>query len=423
MQKTSKYRLGDRTDLTCLTTTQFKTSVVSAGYAIPLAQENAATAVLPYLLRRGTAAYPDLNALGAYLDELYGAQIEPFVRKIGDRMIVGFVAEAVDESVLPDGAHVIEKIFELLGALLHAPALADGKFRNDVLESEKCNLADRIRGLQNDTRSYAQRRARELMHKGERFGYCEFGTAAGAEALTEPQVHAAYDALLQNGTLELFYCGSLPGEDVCALVRRTFPEPVGKVDYIPGTAEYRADAEPRTITENMHVTQGKMTICLRSPYAGASPEFPALLLFTQVLGGYTGSRLFCNVREKMSLCYYASAGLAVSTGEVTIATGIENDKFEIARDAVLAQLADLCAGNLTAEELEQARRTKINALRSMQDTARSMESYWQSRMMCGMSDDVDELIAKLEALSLEEVIDAGRTLRVDLIYFLKGVGA
>ena len=423
MQNTSRYRLGDRAELTCLTTNQFKTSVISVGYAVPLGQENAATAILPYLLRRGTADYPDLNTLGAYLDELYGAQVDPFVRKVGDRMIVGFVAEVIDESALPEGAHGIREILSLLDAFLHHPALVGGLFRRDVLESEKRNLADRIRGLQNDTRSYAQRRARELMHEGDPFGYCEFGSPSGAEALTEQQVHAAYDALRQNGAFQLFYCGSRPGDEVCALAREVFPAFGGCLSYIPAPNGYRADAEPRTVIEEMHVTQGKMTVCLRSPYSGASPEFPALILFTQALGGYTGSRLFCNVREKMSLCYYASAGLAVSTGEVTIATGIENDKFEIARDAVLAQLDDLCAGNLSEEELERARRTKINALRSMKDTARNMESYWQSRMMCGMTEDVDGLIARLEKPTLDDVIEAGRALRVELIYFLKGVGA
>lgn len=423
MQKTSKYTLGGRTQLTCLTTRQFKTAVVSAGYALPLECENAATAVLPYLLRRGTAEYPDLNAMGAYLDELYGAQVEPFVRKIGDRLVVGFVAEALDESVLPVGARVIELVIALLGKLFHAPALESGRFRADVLESEKRNLADRIRGLKNDTRTYAARRARELMHAGERLGFCELGTAEGAESLTEEQVHAAYDRLLAEGELELFYCGTLEGEQLVSILRRGMPETAGNVVYAPDRAAYDAGLQPRTIIEEMNVTQGKMTICLRSPYDGASPEYPALLLFTEILGGYTGSRLFCNVRERMSLCYYASAGLALSTGEVTIASGIENGKFEVARDAVLAQLNDLCAGNLTQEELDRARRTRINALRSMQDTARSMESFWQTRMMCGVPDDADALIAKLEALTREQVLEAGRTLRVDLIYFLKGVGA
>lgn len=423
MQKTSKYTLGDRTRLTCLTTRQFKTAVVSAGYALPLDRENAATAILPYLLRRGTAEYPDLDALGAYLDELYGAQVEPFVRKVGDRLVVGFVAEALDESVLPAGTRVIEQVIALLSDLLHSPALENGRFRADVLKSEKRNLADRIRGLKNDTRTYAVRRARELMHAGKRLGFCELGTAESAETLTEEQVHAAYDRLLAEGELELFYCGTLEGEQLLSILRRTLPETVGRAVYAPEPVACDPTMQPRTIIEEMNVTQGKMTICLRSPYDGTSPEYPALLLFTEVLGGYTGSRLFCNVREKMSLCYYASAGLTLSTGEVTIATGIENGKFEVARDAVLAQLDDLCAGNLTQEELDRARRTRINALRAMRDTARGMESFWQTRMLCGVSDDVDTLIARLEAVTRGQVLEAGRALRVDLIYFLKGVGA
>ena len=137
MQNTSKYQLSDRAQLTCLTTTQFKTSVISAGYALPLEYENAATAILPYLLRRGTERYPDLRAISSYLDELYGAQIDPFVRKIGDRIVIGFVAEAVDESVLPEDACVTRQVIRLLGDMLHSPAMKDGTFDPEVLQQEK----------------------------------------------------------------------------------------------------------------------------------------------------------------------------------------------------------------------------------------------------------------------------------------------
>ena len=423
MQNTTKYQLSRRAQLTCLTTTQFKTAVVSAGYALPLEQENASVALLQYLLRRGTAEYPDMNALSAYLDELYGAQVEPFVRKIGDRIVVGFVADAVDESVLPYGTQVTENVIQLLGRMLHAPAFVDGKFEEATLELEKKNLLDRIRGLKNDTRSYAQRRAKELLHTNDRFGFSEYGTEEGVEALTEQQVHAAFERVLQCGELELFYCGTLEGDIATKLFQKAMPIPDGNYCDDIRVPYYNVDTVPETIIEEMNVTQGKMTLCLTSPFTGRSAEYPALMLFTEILGGYTGSRLFCNVREKMSLCYYASAGLAFSTGEVLIASGIENSKFEVARDAVLEQLNDLCSGGLSEAELDQAKRTKINALRSMKDTPQSMESYWQARMMCGVEEDVDDLIARLESVSLADVVKAGQTLRVALIYFLKGVGA
>lgn len=423
MQNTSKFQLSERAQLTCLTTTQFKTSVISAGYALPLERENAAIAILPYLLRRGTKRYPDMNALSAYLDELYGAQIDPFVRKVGDRIVVGFVAEALDASVLPDSACLTENMIRLISEMLHEPALRDGAFDPEILEQEKTNLLNRVRSLKDDTRSYAQRRAKELLHAEDRFGFSEYGTEEGVKSLTGQQVSDAFTHLLADGELELFYCGTLSGEEAAGLFRNAMPIPDGGQRMAHETPYYNKDVHAETIVEEMNVTQGKMTLCLTSPYTGVSPEYPALLLFTEILGGYTGSRLFCNVREKMSLCYYASAGLAFSTGEVLIASGIENSKFDVARDAVLEQLHDLCTGGLTEDELDQARRTKINALRSMQDVPRSMESYWQARMMCGLDETVEVFIERLEALTLADVEAAGRTLCVALIYFLKGVGA
>lgn len=422
MQKFTQQSLGEGIQFTCITTDQFKTAAFSAAFVLPLAKENAPAAILPHLLYCGTERYPDLSALGQALDGLYGARIEPYVRKVGESLVIGFIGDSIDASCVPDGDSLTTDMAVLLTELLCSPRLENGIFPEEAFASERANLKDRIAALKNNPRAYAVRRAQEIMCTGESFGTCEYGTEEGAAGLTVQSVWETYQEILRTARVELFYCGTAEAELVAAAYQEGLKLPADTARYCPQFDVCRINRAPRTVTEEMPVGQGKLTLGLRTGLTGADEQYPALMLFAAVLGGYTGSRLFCNVREKLSLCYYASASLDKLKGVMMIASGIENDKYDEALAEILRQLEDLHSGGLTQEELDNARRTVINNVCSMQDSPLSLEYYWQRQSIAGLTESPDALIECLQTVERGQVMTVGRHISLDLIYFMKGVG-
>ena len=108
--------------LTCINTDKFKTGCLSINIITGLNRETVSmSALLPKVLRRGTSNYPDMASLAAALDELYGARIEPIVKKKGELHIIGLYADFPDSRFLPDGDDVLDKTFCLLGEVLLTP--------------------------------------------------------------------------------------------------------------------------------------------------------------------------------------------------------------------------------------------------------------------------------------------------------------
>lgn len=214
MERT-RIQLADGVYLTYLPARKFKTSLLSAQFVTPLQQETAsAYALLPAILRRGTVRYPDLGALSARLDRLYGASVDYTVRKQGENQCVGFVASFIDDSYIPGGEQLLEPVAELLGELLCDPVTERGRFVTAYFEGEKTNLIDAIRSQVNDKREYAYARLLREMCDGEPYGISRLGDEAGAEKLQMPKLHALYGELLATARLELFYCGSASLERV-----------------------------------------------------------------------------------------------------------------------------------------------------------------------------------------------------------------
>lgn len=404
--------------LTYIPSEKFKTSFLSAQMVVPLASETAGlNALLVNVLGRGTLRCPDMAAIARELDLLYGARLEPSVRKKGENQVFGFVASCVDDRLLPAGERLLEPLADLMGETLLSPATRNGRLRGDYVDSERENLADLIRSEINDKRAYAARRLIDEMCAGEPYGVSRLGEAREVERISLSRLNRHYQALLPRARLELFYCGSAPEKRVAGLFTRAFaalPRQGTQLEPAP-TVRREAPAEPRVITEEMDVAQGKLGIGFRT----MSEDSAATMVMNSMFGGSSTSKLFLNVREKLSLCYYAGSSYHRKKGLITVSSGIEPKNYQRALDEIMAQLEALRRGEWEDWELEGARSGLRNALRSMEDSAAALEDFTMGQMATGSDETIPGLMAAIEAVTPDRIRQAAEQVRPDTIYFLK----
>ena len=417
----TRIRLAEGVHLTHLPARKFKTSLLSAQFLTPIAAETAAAqALLPAVLRRGTVRYPDMGALSARLDKLYGAEIDYTVRKKGESQCVGFVASLIDDAFTPDGEKLLEPVAELLGQLICNPVTKSGRFLPEYVDSERTNLVDAIRSILNDKREYADLRLLQEMCSGEPYGVSQFGDEKTAESLTGERLQDTYTGLLASAPLELFYCGSAEAERVeTALLKALSTLPRMAVRSVPRSSHHAAREEVRRVTDAMDVTQGKLGM----GFTCGSDDFPALMMGNTLFGGSSNSKLFMNVREKLSLCYYASSLFHWQKGIITVSSGIEFKNFQRAYDEIQSQMKAVQEGDLDEWELAGARSTLCNAYATIGDSQSKLENFWLGRMATGRDDTPEELAEGIRAVSPERIYGAMRTMSLDTVYFLKGEGA
>lgn len=409
--------------LTAVQTQKFKSSVLGMQFLLPLAREQAALhALLPMVLRRGTAEHPDMESLSAVLDELYGGSLEPTVRKKGETQCVGFVGSFLDDAYTLDGSAVLEPSAALLGELVLRPYTRDGVFCPDYTRQERENLVTRIRAQVNDKRQYAQVRVVAEMCAGEPFGVDKLGDEASAAAITPQKLWDCYQQVLRTAPIEFYYCGSAPLERVRAAVQAIVDGlPAGERAPLARPEKGSAPAQPRRVEEALDVTQGKLAMGFRTGGITCWEEdYPALTVLNALFGGTTMSRLFLNVREKLSLCYYASSTLEKMKGLLLVSSGTEFDKYDTARKEILAQLESIRRGEIEDWELEGTRSILINGHRSTLDDQGRLEEFWLGQSAAGLDIGIEELVEGIRRVTREQVAAAAQKLELDTIYFLRG---
>jgi predicted Zn-dependent peptidase len=419
-----KSKIYPGVSLTCINTDKFKSSCITVNLLCTLGPETASlNALLPRVLRRGSANLPDMESISAALDDLYGVRIEPIIRKKGEIHCIGFYTDFPDERYIPDSGSILERAIGIVGDMILAPYLYEGNLCNGYTESEKSNLIDDIRAAINDKRGYAIDRLLEEMCKGEAFGISKLGSESEVLKITNIELTDHYHDVLRNSRIEILYCGSADPEQVKNAIMSTFkalPErcsvdvPKTTVIYSPITST------PRRFVDTLDVSQGKLTIGFRMGDTMKNPDYTAFMLFNALYGGSVSSKLFLNVRERLSLCYYASSMLDKHKGILLVSSGVDFSKFDVALEEILAQLEDIRNGEVSEWEFTSAKRSVITSVKSALDRPGGLEELYFDSAISAVYYDPIKLSDMLEATTHERVVSVASGIKTDSVYLLSG---
>lgn len=408
--------------LTAVRDDRFKTGCLSATLLAPHTKKTAPlNAVLPYVLRRGTARYPDSESLAAALDELYGARVEPAIRQKGEVAAVGFCADFPDGAFLPERTDILAGTAYLLGELLLSPATRGGRLRGDYVATERQNLVDDINAEINDKRAYASLKLVEAMFRGESYGVSKLGTLADAARISAQTLTRYYKELIATAPMELFYCGAEEPEHVVRVLREALASLPRIGDFtMPATLVKTGfeGVKEKVIRETMDVTQCRLVMGFRFASAMESPDYAAMAVFNALFGGSATSRLFLNVRERLALCYYADSAIDRNKGVLFVSAGIDPDKLDQVHGEVLAQLRSLANGFIEPWELEAAKRGVVSSLLSALDDPLGLEGLYLDRAILGSRVRPEEFAALCELVTAEDVANLAADAVLTHTYFL-----
>ncbi|WP_420329498.1 EF-P 5-aminopentanol modification-associated protein YfmF [Paenibacillus graminis] len=406
-----------------LPTKAFKTFAISLYAGVPLDENTVTpTALIPFVLRRGTANYPETTQFRERLEELYGAGFGFDIYKRGDYQIVQFRMDTINDSFVQSKESLLGESFAFLGEVLTKPLLEAGCFRASYVATERETVRKKLEAIVNDKIRYAAERCIEEMCRKEPYRLHPLGQRADLDGITPESLYQSYNSWLGGAILDLYVVGDTTPEEVEKLVTRHFGRAHGNTAGYSSNFSPVTVSEVRTVEEKLDVSQGKLNMGLRTSITYKDDRYASALMYNGILGGYPHSKLFVNVREKESLAYYASSRYDGHKGIGTIQSGIETQNYSKAVDIIRRQLDELQAGNITELELSQTKAMIRNLLSEIQDSAFEMISFDFNRQLSGKDRSAQELLAQVDSTGAEDVKAAAGTFELDTIYFLTGKG-
>lgn len=399
--------------------TRFKTAQITVALFLPLSRDTVEeNAILPRLLTRACASYPDFTALNRRLNELYGAAVSGQVMRIGEAQGLLLTAECTDDRYALHGERITAACAELLCDMLFSPALENGAFRTEDVETERRCLAEDVRAQINEKRWYARRRAEELLCRDEAYGIGAYGQAEIIEQLTPARVTAAWRRMLKHATVRLILQGAEPMPQVEEAFRRGFSA-VADRDPLACVTDTTAHLPALCrVTERMEINQSKLVMGFRTNCAEPDVDVGATRMMNAVLGGTPSSLLFRNVREKLSLCYYCSSAYDRMKGVLLVQSGVDEANAARAEEEILKQVDALARGEFSEEDLESARRLVLQSFEAVGDSQSALAGWYIAQTLLEEQRTPSEVRAELATVDRDAVIRAAQKLQLECVYLL-----
>ena len=408
--------LADRVRLVSEQTSRFKTGRILVGAALPLDENAAANSLLIYLLKRSCKQYPDFSLLNGKLDELYGASISASVNKIGDSQVITLSMTCIDDRFALTDESVAEQCAQLLADMIFSPNCKNGSFGADNLALEKRLLIQRVEEELNDKRTYAANKCISHMCSNEPCGREKYGTVEEIQKVRMTDVYAAWKNMLSTAVFQITVSGSADADKIAAVFEEKFKK-IERNPVMPETKFVLRGGHFNRYEETFPVNQGKLVIGLRAGMSHSRDNIFAVKVMNDIFGAGTYSKLFMNVREKLSLAYYCCSSLIANKGIVLVEGGIDTDKEKKVSAEILAQLSDLRSGKTDPEVLESSKRSLKE--RHTFTTPEGICSWYASQLLEEEIITPEYMIEGVEAVTMEQVCEAAKKLSIDTIYMLK----
>ncbi len=404
-----------------INTSRFKTTLISVGFYLPLNQNASANTLTLNLMKSGTVSLPDTYSLNRRLASLYGASVSAFSAKNGDCQELRLNITVNDDRYSIDGEATVTEAGLLLNDMIFGRFLNDSYYPEEAIAREKRLLLEQIAGKLNDKRIYAREKCEAIMCEDEPYGLSAEGDLKAVAELTADSVKEALQRMLCEAKISVQVIGAYEPEEFKLAFFNAISTANRRFSLLPDDIVKPA-GELKTFEEKMPVKQGKLVLGLRTDKAGLDRATVANWIMGDIFGGGPYSKLFCNVREKMSLCYYCSARSIRRKGLILVDSGVEEANIESAKTAILAELDNMANGNFTDREMNSSKLSLCDAIRSVESDQMALARWYGTRALEENPAAPAEICSLIENLTKEDIIASAKGFKLDTVYTLKPDG-
>ena len=400
----------------------YKTNLIRIAFTIDADKDTVTdTAMLPLILKQGSMNYPTQEKINTRLEELYGAEFVANIDKKGDLQVISFEADCIKDKYIPTKESITKEVFDLIFDIVLNPLIEDGAFNNNYLDIEKEKLKKMINELVDDKDAYSYYNCIHEMFGDEGYGLYQMGIESEVEKINSKSLYEYYQKFIDKAKIDIFVSGEVDSDAIKTYidekVKDLKPREFDATSLISTISAKNVD-NPKEIFEKLDVTQGKLVMGCTIDSKQDNRNYVGLV-YNSILGSGASSLLFQNVREKASLAYYAVSRFIDVKSLLFIRAGIEIKNYNKALNLIKEQMNKIIEGDFTQENIDDAKTTLYSNLRNVPEAQESSINYYFMQEFYTQKDSIESLMEKIEAVSREEIIEFAKSVKLNVIYFLK----
>ena len=293
----------------------------------------------------------------------------------------------------------LEAAFDLLSDMLVNPA-----FDQRELENEQRVIIEEMKMTDDSPEEFLSELFDREFFPDHPLGRRIAGTPESVKTFGSSVTRKYHEANFHARNLVIVAAGNVEHQQILELaggLSASHAAQTGKETSAPGVAA------PIVIHQKSDLEQAHLIIGLPFVNAKSDRRYAADLL-SNIIGGGMSSRLWQKIREERGLAYNVGASNAMykTTGIFTIFAGTSPEQVGEVVDISIDELRNVLANGVSEEELELAKhQARSSVLLNLEDSAARAAALAQSEMTFGRQISVEETLAKIEAVTVDDLAE------------------
>ena len=416
-------------ELHTINTNIFKTNLIAIFLTTPLTRENVTkNAVLSSILRRGCEKYKTQEEIDKKLEDMYGAEFDNGIDKIGRNHVLKFYIESVNDEYLPtNDENMLKQSIELISEVAFNPFIENESFNEEYVNQEKENIKQLIESKKDNKAAYALFRCTEEMYKDQPEGLYRYGYTEDLQGIDAKSLFEYYKGLIKSCKIDIFVSGKIQDIDTEKIILQDkniqkLQEREPKFNINKPLPKEKNKKE-KMVEESMEVTQGKLVIGYdvladdnmlrdkRTRYIG--------IVYNAILGGTATSKMFQNVREKASLAYTANSNYSYYTNNIYASAGIEIENFNKALEIIKQQINSMKNDEFSEEDIENAKNVIKSNIQAISDEQDTEIVYYLGQTLSNNEIGLEEYSELVNSVTKKDISNFANKVIINTVYFLK----
>lgn len=414
-------KLQEGVELHFIESDKFTTNRIRVRFAAEMSEQTVAGRVLvANLLEMGNQDYPSAQRLRMRLAELYGAHFSTSVSKRGRVHFVDLTISYINPHYLPEQEDITGEIIDFLEACLFKPLKNGSAFKEDVFAVEKNNLLSFLETEVEDNFYHADVEMSKLYYEDEAVQIPRVGRIDLVEQVTAETAFKTYSNMLRLDKIDIFVLGQVDQ----ALVQEKFSSFSFKYRNPKLELEYQQSYSKvtRERVERKEARQSILELAYHLQVVYNDVNYPALMVFNGLLGAFSHSKLFMNVREKESLAYTIGSQISIFSGMLKIYAGINRKDKLKAIKLIRQQVMALKQGKFTEDDLNLTKNMLVHSATLAQDRQNNLLEQVYNQVTMGQRNvTLEEWIEAVNKVSREDILRVGQLVRLQAVYFMEGI--
>ena len=346
-------------------------------------------------------------------EELYSADIYGKTYRKGTQIVTEICLSSIEDKFAEEGN--FRESLEFLFDCINNPNINNGAFDETSFNITKDNITNSIKSEKENPNFEAYQKYKELIGKDKVFVGSILGTLEDVENITPSSLYEYYKTFFDDNHIDIYVLGSVEEKDILD-IDKYLKFGSNHISYTSTYVNYEKDYSEKE--EDSKFNQSKLFMGGSIKSLTEHEKKYESIIYNIILGNSPTSKLFQNIREKMSYAYTISSSINRLDGMFVISAGISSKNYESTKNEVMNQIKEMKQGFFNDKDINDAKEVILSIIEEINDNPWSIIDHYNNYLYFG-ADTIENQIQEINKIQKDDIVNVANKINIDTVFLLK----